>query len=291
VRRTFYVLAVAMGTPACSLLTDFGGLSGGAANDAGDSTAIDRDAATTVGDAPVDALDAGVPSDDDAAGDGEGGPACGFPGPTIGLLAYYPFEEGSGTSVHDCGPHHVDGTIINQVAGTWTTGARGGAVRVATPNGCVDLGTAPALNAATMTASMWISVVAAPASGSTGYILGRAANADVAGWRVGVRSSGAVGWESSASGTSYFVDSPAAVSLNVWHHVAVTFAPDDTVKVFVDGASVTTTAAVPPIVPVSVSMRIGCRSDNANYFRGAVDEVRLYDRVLTPAEITSLATP
>jgi hypothetical protein len=294
VRRGFYVLALAMPASACLLVTDLGALSDGAANDGGNTTPIDRDDAAVV-DARDDALADAAAANDAPAGDaadaGEAAATCGFAGPTLGLLAYYPFEEGSGASVHDCGPHHVDGTLIAEDAGTWTKGVKGGALHVATPNGCVDLGAAPALAAATMTVSLWVNIAAVPGAGSTAYFIGQAANADLAGWRLGVRSSGVFGWESSANGSSYFVDSPAAVALNVWHHVAATFAPNDEVVLFIDGTSVTTVAAVPPIAPVAVSMRIGCRSDNGNYLNGAIDELRLYDRVLSAAEITTLATP
>ncbi len=93
------------------------------------------------------------------------------------------------------------------------------------------------------------------------------------------------------NGKTYRVDSSGPIALNAWHHVATTFAANDEVEIFLDGVSVGVIPSVPPISFTTVGMRIGCRADNAFYLNGVIDEARLYDRVLTAAEITSLATP
>jgi len=279
-----------MGLSACTLLTKLDGLSGGttgAGPDGGDSSAappidaqIDARAANEGG------ADAGGSADADAA------LACGHPGPTEGLLAYYPFEEGSGTVVHDCSGNHVDGTFVRMAGDTWTTGAKGGGLRVQAPNGCVDLGVPASLQPPTMSVTAWVNVSTYPVPPASGYVIGQTLNADGSGWRIGSLTvdAGMLGWQHATGGTKYPVVIPGPAPAS-WHHLVVTFAPNASVAIFLDGTLATSLAGVPPITFSAVSMRIGCRADDANYFDGLVDEVRVYDRVLTAAEITALAAP
>jgi hypothetical protein len=286
-RRVAHATALAVGLSACTLLTKLDGLSGGPLDDGG---APGSDA-TTGGDGSL--ADASNDGRDIADGgtDGEGGPSCGSPGPTSGLLAYYPFDEGMGNAVHDCSNNHFDGAFIRQAdGGSWTPGKKGGAIRVDAPNGCVDLGVQAQLQPQSMTVTAWINIASLPPMGASGYVIGQAANADVAGWRIGARYTNAVGFELTTAGMSYLVDTPAPAP-GTWHHVAMAFKPNDKLEIFVDGTSTKVQNALPPITFVAVSIRIGCRSDDANYFSGMIDELRIYDRVLTQAEITALAAP
>lgn len=288
-RRVAQATAVALALSACTLLTKLDDLSGGAIEDGG---AIGVDANGEGGGPLVDGrADETGSTDAGTASDGEAGSPCGFPGPTQGLVAYYPFEEGMGNAVHDCSANHLDGTLVRQAdGGSWAMGKKGGAIRVAAPNGCVDLGVDPKLQPPTMTVTAWINIAALPLMGASGYIVGQAANADVAGWRIGARYTNAVGFELTTGGMSYLIDTPAP-ALGTWHHVAMAYKSADSIEIFVDGVSTKAQSALPAITFVAVSVRIGCRSDDANYFDGMIDEVRMYDRVLTQAEITALAAP
>lgn len=276
-----------LGLPACALLTHVDDLSIGNDVDGGAD-------GMTLGDASVDTRGSDAPVDGGGSADADAGASCGFAGPTAGLLAYYPFEEGSGDAVHDCSGNHLDGTFVHQVdGGSWATGKHGGAIRVQAPNGCVDLGAPPKLQPPTLTVAMWINVASFPSGISSGYIVGQSLNADVDGWRIGSRTvdgGGELSWLSSVSGTSYQFGT-AAPAVATWHHLAVTFAPKDTLQIFVDGTNTVSQRGYPGIAFSTASLRIGCRADDANYFAGLIDEVRLYDRVLSAAEITTLALP
>ena len=80
-----------------------------------------------------------------------------------------------------------------------------------------------------------------------------------------------------------------------WHHVAAVLENDGSpnlneVRLYVDG----TEEAVPGTAMVintilDNEVKIGVFSDTAKYFEGLIDEVRIYSRALTEAEIQALA--
>ena len=285
------MVGLAIALSACTLLTKLDDLSGG------DNTAAEDGSDGTVSDARgfderVDRDGNGGASDAGGGVDSGSDAPCGHPGPTNGLVAYYAFEEGSGTTVHDCSDNHSDGTILQPAPNTWTMGAKGGALRVSAPNGCVDLGMPEALQPSTMSIAAWVNVRAYPAVSASGYVVGQTLNADGSGWRFGSigDDAGSFGWLNTTAGTRYAVNA-IGPAVGAWHHVAVTFAPNAAVSVFVDGLAKTIQTSVPAITFSAVSYRIGCRADGANVFDGLIDEVRIYDRVLSNAEIASLAAP
>lgn len=282
-------IVVAASLASCGLFPSLDGLTSGDAStgsDAADAIAFDAPPS----DAPGPDVDAAPVVDAADAGDAA---TCGFAGPTTGLIAYYPFEEGSGSTIHDCSPNHYDGTFVSQATnGNWTTGKKGGAIFLqGSNNGCVDLGVHAAFQPTVLTMTAWINVTAYPSVGAaSGYIVGQSFNADVDGWRVGSRNPDgglAIGWEHSSGGTHYYIDVPGT-PIATWHHLAVTWI-NGTVQVFVDGTLGKSTSALPPIPYDTAPLRIGCRADDANGFNGSIDEVRLYNRQLSNTEIASLA--
>ncbi len=79
------------------------------------------------------------------------------------------------------------------------------------------------------------------------------------------------------------------MAAGTWVHVAGTY-DGSTIKVFVDGAEMGSTPCVGAINPSSYPLEIG-RSpyETTRLFNGLVDDVRLYDRRLSVAEIQALA--
>lgn len=79
-----------------------------------------------------------------------------------------------------------------------------------------------------------------------------------------------------------------AVNDGAWHHVAAVYNPTATNKVslYVDGildtaGNLTTTVNT----GLATTVRIGSRIDTVNFFQGDIDEVRIWDKALTQAEI------
>ncbi|UCD50666.1 MAG: hypothetical protein JSW27_24475 [Phycisphaerales bacterium] len=71
-----------------------------------------------------------------------------------------------------------------------------------------------------------------------------------------------------------------------WHHLAATF-DGTTVTWYGDGLLIGSEDVTNVNTPGA--FHVGKRQDNVNVFPGAVDEVRVYDRALSPAEVAGLA--
>lgn len=93
------------------------------------------------------------------------------------------------------------------------------------------------------------------------------------------------------NGNTAAVVTTRAYNDNAWHHVALQ-RKAGTLSIWVDGTQVASVAApagsVSPARPFK--MYVGQRLDGAHHFDGAMDEVRIYRRALTAAEISSIRT-
>jgi len=110
----------------------------------------------------------------------------------------------------------------------------------------------------------------------------------------GVNSSGHLAYGSGGGGTSdeTVVQSPSTVNDGTWHHGCVTrSATSGDAHLYVDGALVDTGTWVTGSLNGNPTLRIGGFQDglsNGKDFVGLLDDVRVYSRVLTDAEVTAL---
>lgn len=89
------------------------------------------------------------------------------------------------------------------------------------------------------------------------------------------------------NGDWYAVEDSAPLSINTWHHVAVTYdAATTTLKLYKDGQLRSTNTDVEP-VDAGNRVRLGAFNDAANSFTGTMDEVRIWNRALSLGEITN----
>jgi hypothetical protein len=87
------------------------------------------------------------------------------------------------------------------------------------------------------------------------------------------------------------LDGTAAVPLNTWTHLALTY-DGATMRMFVNGVEVSSATASSTMAVTSGTLRIGGNSVWGEYYRGLIDEVRVYNRPLSAGEIQiDMATP
>jgi MYXO-CTERM domain-containing protein len=84
--------------------------------------------------------------------------------------------------------------------------------------------------------------------------------------------------------------STANLGSNVWHHVVLTYS-GNTLTYYVDGAlnsTVTLATALATSAAYGLRMGVNALPSNDEYYGGLLDEVRVYNRVLTAADVAEL---
>jgi hypothetical protein len=191
---------------------------------------------------------------------------------SVGLLAAYSFNEGSGTTLGDLSGNGRTGTITGA---TWTAGKFGQALNFDGNDfvslGDLDVGTAFTLMGWMQTRTLHVGTCGSFLMKALDYgleICGSTLYAEV--------GNGGPGW--SAAVTRPLTSS----DLNVWRHVAMTYS-GTTLRLYVDGvligqANGAHTSNNTPLI-------FGRWTPSSEFWNGLVDEVRLYSRALTLAEI------
>ena len=80
------------------------------------------------------------------------------------------------------------------------------------------------------------------------------------------------------------VKGPAKLPLNTWSHVAVTY-DGATLRMYLNGQQTVQRAVTGPITTSARALQIGGNTIWNEWFKGRIDEVRVYDRALSAAEI------
>jgi glucose/arabinose dehydrogenase len=195
-----------------------------------------------------------------------------------GLVGAWGFSEGLGSVAGDSSGAGNGGAISGPV---WTTAGKfGSALTFDGVNDWVSVPDAASLDVSRMTLEAWVRPTLLGAWRTV--LLKERPGGIVYGLYVSQSASRPVGQvdiggERDALGT-------AAVPLNAWTHLAVTY-DGSMLRLFVNGVA-SGTAAFTGSIPASTGvLRIGGNSIWGEWFRGSLDELRLYNRALSPAEI------
>ncbi len=92
-------------------------------------------------------------------------------------------------------------------------------------------------------------------------------------------------------GTTAHADTRSAVPANQWSHLALTY-DGATLRLYVNGIQVSSRATIGMIKRTTDPLWIGGNQPYGEYFHGLIDEVRVYDRALRPADVRAdMSTP
>jgi len=204
-----------------------------------------------------------------------------------GLVGAWAFDEASGTTAIDRSPAGNTGTVSG--ATRTAAGRFGSALSFDGVNDWVTVGDANSLDLSSgLTLSAWVNPAVAGSSWRTVLLKERGGGLSYAlyGNKDTGQPSGHVStpFESNTNGTS-------ALPVGVWSHLATTY-DGANLRLFVNGVQVSSRAVIGAIPADTGALRIGGNAVWAEWFRGLIDEVRVYSRALPAAELQSdMASP
>ena len=205
-----------------------------------------------------------------------------------GLAGYWNLDEGTGTTAYDSSGNGNNGNVNGAV---WTQGKAGNALQFDGVNDFVSIPNSAALRTTTA-----ITVIANVKTTRTAGQIASKYDIDTRReWRMYVGAGGLLGVGIGASGCIIFTNTQASnrpVNNNEWHHVAFTWdknSIDKKVKIYVDGVETAYSSQYIKTDNMCQSTRdvwVGMyRAASLDPFGGAIDDVRIYNRSLSAAEI------
>jgi hypothetical protein len=213
--------------------------------------------------------------------------------PIPGLVAWWKLDENTGTSAGDS-KGAATGTLTGSP--TWTNGVMNKAVRFV--NGSsqyINFGNPTALNFGTgsFSISLWSYRLQNAAANLRIISKGSENNTiDTAGWACWGGNSN-VSFAINPGGTRSIISTTDAITTNQWFHVVAVAERGGNMQLWINGVSnVLAAAAATPSGSVSGATNV-CLANSFGLLataglNGAVDDVRIYNRALTQAEIARL---
>jgi VCBS repeat-containing protein len=214
-----------------------------------------------------------------------------------GLLGYWKFDEGSGTTAADSSDYHNNGTLSGGAAFTTTAApityyADPGSLRVSSVTTGVVTVTNSAVNRLTnnFTAMGWIR----PNSVS-GYqrVIATARTKSNNGWSMGLWY-GTLLFSTNGKKDYYSSSSSSGLKAGQWYHVAAVMDSSNAVTFYLDGVLVGTIAgASPAVADTDDVLQIGGSTASGGSalidpFNGLIDDLRVYDHAMTASDIADL---
>ena len=196
-----------------------------------------------------------------------------------GLMGYWPLNEGTGTTALDQSGNGYNGTWT----GNLLNGSHYGGGKVGSSAGDFDgstdyITTASSLpTLSTFTFTAWINLSSSPGRGFIVWLL--PADLEIQGGYLIVNK----------TGCGLVVETPSAViTTGAWYFVTDTW-NGSAASVYVNGVLITSGASCSGYTTVGGTAEMGAYG-TSDYFPGLVNEVRIYNRALSPAEVMALYT-
>ena len=195
-----------------------------------------------------------------------------------GLAAHWKLDDGSGPTAGDSSGNGNSGALQN--GPTWTAGQVGGALSLDGVDDYVDIPNSPSLSpTGAITLAAWVNS-RAPASGVVQMILGKYSGAVGGPYFLRIQGSGVVRF--GVAGTN--LTGARVLNANTWYHVAATY-DGAQMRLYVNGALDGSVAKTGAMTDNGLNVNIGQLVGSGGSFNGLLDDVRVYDRGLSAAEV------
>jgi len=146
----------------------------------------------------------------------------------------------------------------------------------------------------TFSYSIWVKFEDYPTTGNLVFLMNVGGSTKDAGLNLANNYAGYTGFSGfsyAVNGTSYNYTTGTLPSKGAWHHLVVSRASDK-IQLYLDGTLAGTSAAVglADYSGSNLSFSVGARVGTSNFFKGFVDDIRIYNRPVTAQEVTELFT-
>jgi hypothetical protein len=198
-----------------------------------------------------------------------------------GLIGYYSMDQGSGTTVVDDSVNSSPGTF--QGAPTWTAGKIGSAISGYSTSDYVSINNDAVFNVSAVSTCVWENEATVT---TNPMLVTRASGVPTNDgmWTIGFNGGQTPRARIMLGGTVYLVTSNAALPLSSWHHLCFTWG-SNTLILYVDGVETARTTTSGSMSSMSYPVAIGTTGSGSQPFDGSIDEVKIFSRTLSAAEI------
>jgi PKD repeat protein len=199
--------------------------------------------------------------------------------PATGLVAAFSFDEGSGTTTGSS----VGGLTGSISGATWVSGEQTG--NALSFDGVNDRVTVPDANALDLTTGMTLEAWVRPAAvGNWATVILKERTGGLAYSLYGSDATGKPATYINTGGSDVSATGPTNLATGTWTHLAVTY-DGSNLKLYTNAGLVRTTAHAGSMLTSTGTLSIGGNSIWGEYFSGLIDDVRVYNRALSAAEI------
>jgi len=197
-----------------------------------------------------------------------------------GLVAYWPFDEGAGTTAADMSGNGNDGVV--EGGATWIEGPLGAALQFNGSDAYVRAPYIP-LNGISHTVAMWVN---SPRTGGDQMVVFAQVqtNSQNLSLHYRVYNNGTVrmGFYSND------IDASGVLEADIWTHIAFVYDADSKSQmIYINGVQAAQRNAPEHFLGNTGDTRIG-QWNNNQWFNGMIDDVQVYQAALTEAEILSI---
>ena len=208
-----------------------------------------------------------------------------------GFLAFWKLDEGSGNFAVDSSPNGNEFTLYGP---TWSSGLQCKFNSCLTFDGTNDYVEAPNsdsldISGNKLTVSAWINydyngnhqiILAKPASSS-------AHSNPYFSYSIHLYNGNIPRFYISQGTSQYYAVSNSVLSPGVWHHVAGVY-DGSVMKIYIDGVEKGSNAVSVNLNSFNTPLRLGTNGGFSEFFKGSIDDVKIYDRALSASEIRSV---
>lgn len=211
------------------------------------------------------------------------------PANNLGLVGYWSMEDGVGTKATDFSGNGNTGTLVGGV--TWVSGMRGKAARSPVGDAYINVGNGSSLRLTgdKMTLSSWVKL---DTLGVVHEIVNKIGSSATYSYGMEIRSDNKVYCRVSTDGSAPTdVASSMTLAANTWYHIGCVYdgANQYTYINGVENASGSLTGNIFDASSTDVYLHAYAFGyTDTNYLHGTSDEIRIYNRALTAAEVLQL---